>query len=201
MQGSRAQPYRVRIGIDRVRQAGVGHGWSARSPTAPGTRAKLLAGEMPEDIEDVFAALGLSLFPAAAGELSMDCSCPDWEVPCKHLAAAFYLLAEAFDDDPFAHPGLARPRAGGSAGQPARRPQRRSAGRTAPSRPGAPLADCLDSFFAMPAPLPVTPPATSSTSVLDQVPPLSLALRGHPIADLLRPAYDCFGAADLQPDP
>jgi len=53
----------------------------------------------------------------------------------------------------------------------------------------------------MPAPLPVTPPATSSASVLDQVPPLSLALRGHPIASLLRPAYDCFGAAEPQPDP
>ena len=32
----------------------------------------------------------------------MDCNCPDWEVPCKHLAAVCYVLAEAFDDDPFA---------------------------------------------------------------------------------------------------
>ena len=31
----------------------------------------------------------------------MRCSCPDSEVPCKHLAATFYLLAEAFDEDPF----------------------------------------------------------------------------------------------------
>jgi uncharacterized Zn finger protein len=31
----------------------------------------------------------------------MHCSCPDWEVPCKHLAAVCYVLAEAFDDDPF----------------------------------------------------------------------------------------------------
>ena len=63
--------------------------------------ATLLAGGMPDDIEDVFAGVGLSLFPASAGELSLDCSCPDWEVPCKHLAATFYLLAESFDDDPF----------------------------------------------------------------------------------------------------
>ena len=56
-----------------------------------------------------------------------------------------------------------------------------------------PLADCLGSFFALPAPLPVTsPPAASSASVLDQVPPLSLVLRGHPLADLLRPAYESF---------
>jgi uncharacterized Zn finger protein len=31
----------------------------------------------------------------------MHCSCPDWGVPCKHLAAVCYVLAEAFDDDPF----------------------------------------------------------------------------------------------------
>ncbi len=29
------------------------------------------------------------------------CSCPDWENPCKHMAAVYYLLAEAFDADPF----------------------------------------------------------------------------------------------------
>ena len=31
----------------------------------------------------------------------MHCSCPDWEVPCKHLAAVCYVLAEEFDHDPF----------------------------------------------------------------------------------------------------
>jgi len=34
--------------------------------------------------------------------MEMSCSRPDWEVPCKHLAAVCYVLAEAFDDDPFA---------------------------------------------------------------------------------------------------
>ena len=63
--------------------------------------ATLLAGQMPADIEDVFAAVGLSLFPRSADDLSLDCTCPDWEVPCKHLAAVFYLLAAHFDDDPF----------------------------------------------------------------------------------------------------
>ena len=31
----------------------------------------------------------------------MRCSCPDWGVPCKHLAAVCYVLAEEFDRDPF----------------------------------------------------------------------------------------------------
>ena len=63
--------------------------------------AQLLAGEMPAELEQVFAAAGAPLFPARATDLKMSCSCPDREVPCKHLAATFYLLAESFDDDPF----------------------------------------------------------------------------------------------------
>jgi uncharacterized Zn finger protein len=100
VQGSRPRPYRVRVGITaygklewtKLERALAENAWYT---------AALLAGEMPDDIEDLFAGLGLPLFPAAAAELSMDCSCPDWEVPCKHVAAVFYLLAEAFDDDPF----------------------------------------------------------------------------------------------------
>src|SRR4030081_318407 len=73
--------------------------------------AKLLAGEMPREIEDAFSACKLSLFPAAGRELASACSCPDWASPCKHVAAAFYILAEAFDADPFlVSPGGAGPR-------------------------------------------------------------------------------------------
>jgi Uncharacterized conserved protein len=157
VQGSRARPYRVRVGNAaygklewaKIERALADNAWYA---------AKLLAGEMPDDIEDVFAGLGLPLFPAAAGELSMDCSCPDWEIPCKHLAAAFYLVAEAFDDDPFtilAWRGrereelLANLQAARSGGPPAA-----DSNETA----GTPLTDCLDSYFALQADLPTTAP-------------------------------------------
>ncbi|MFZ5869695.1 MAG: SWIM zinc finger family protein [Actinomycetota bacterium] len=63
--------------------------------------ARLLAGEMPADLEDVLAAAGAPLFPERASDLTMTCSCPDVAVPCKHIAATFYLLAESFDEDPF----------------------------------------------------------------------------------------------------
>jgi uncharacterized Zn finger protein len=63
--------------------------------------ARLLAGEMPEDIEEVFESARLSLFPHRLRDLETDCSCPDWSNPCKHTAAVFYLLAEEFDRDPF----------------------------------------------------------------------------------------------------
>ena len=63
--------------------------------------AKLLAGEMPPDIERVFQEEGMSLFPMKGNDLKTDCSCPDWSNPCKHIAAVYYLLGEEFDRDPF----------------------------------------------------------------------------------------------------
>ena len=100
VQGSRKRPYDVRIGV-----AVLGDADWARVEEAMASRAvflaRLLAGEMPNEIEEAFAATRLSLFPATADDLESDCSCPDWENPCKHIAAVYYLLAEAFDRDPF----------------------------------------------------------------------------------------------------
>ena len=100
VQGSRPKPYAVTIQVtvlahkqwDRLVES-----LSAQALFA----AKLLAGEMPEDIEKVFAEASLSLFPEQQADLVTDCSCPDWSNPCKHVAAVYYLLGEEFDRDPF----------------------------------------------------------------------------------------------------
>lgn len=100
VQGSRPAPYRVRV---RVRPF-TGAEWD-RAERALAEQAlflaALLAGEMPPDVEEAFGAAGLSLFPAAPEDLAGECSCPDWASPCKHVAATLYILAEAFDADPF----------------------------------------------------------------------------------------------------
>lgn len=62
---------------------------------------KLLAGEMPVDIEAIFQHVGLSLFPQTPRDIGFTCSCPDWGNPCKHAAAVYYLIAEQLDVDPF----------------------------------------------------------------------------------------------------
>jgi uncharacterized Zn finger protein len=100
VQGSRAKPYRVFIETDVL----TGPEWeeieslmASRAVFA----ARLLADEMPEEIEQVFVGSSTTLFPTSADELDSACSCPDWENPCKHIAAVYYLLAEAFDADPF----------------------------------------------------------------------------------------------------
>src|SRR3984957_19606236 len=101
VQGSRPQPYRVTITVAPLTTAQ----WrevESRLAAQALFRARLLAGEMPAEIEQVFADAGTPLFPASGRDLTMDCNCPDWGVPCKHLAAVCYVLAEAFDDDPFA---------------------------------------------------------------------------------------------------
>ena len=100
VQGSRARPYSVSIGVTVIDDPDWARVEEAMASQAV-FLARLLAGEMPHEIADAFAATGLSLFPATADDLDTDCSCPDWENPCKHVAAVYYLLAEAFDRDPF----------------------------------------------------------------------------------------------------
>ena len=100
VQGSRAQPYRVTI---TVRQLLLSE-WKQLATQLSKQAiyaAKLLAGEMPREIEKAFSEAGLSLFPEKLKEISTSCSCPDWSNPCKHVAAVYYLLGEAFDRDPF----------------------------------------------------------------------------------------------------
>lgn len=100
VQGSRGRPYQVTIGIDVI----DGADWREIEAALAGRavfRARLLAGEMPPEIEDVFAEFGIPLFPCSPHDLHLMCNCPDWGDPCKHAAAVLYVLAEAFDDDPF----------------------------------------------------------------------------------------------------
>src|SRR5204863_883072 len=63
--------------------------------------AELLDGRMPEQIDEVFRACEVSLFPETRDDCVTDCSCPDWGDPCKHVAATHYVLGEALDRDPF----------------------------------------------------------------------------------------------------
>jgi uncharacterized Zn finger protein len=100
VQGSRKDPYAVTIRVDPLpaavwRKVARVLGREARFA------AKLLASEMPEDVEEAFTRAGASLLPSSRSELRTECSCPDWSNPCKHIAAVHYLLGEEFDRDPF----------------------------------------------------------------------------------------------------
>jgi uncharacterized Zn finger protein len=100
VQGSRVRPYQVTIGLAPFSELVWAKAEIALSERALPSAA-LLAGEVPPELEQIFAEAGAPLFPRTVDDLTQRCTCPDWGVPCKHLAATFYLLAEAFDDDPF----------------------------------------------------------------------------------------------------
>lgn len=204
VQGSRATPYKVRIQVDPLTTAQ----WRRVEQALAGQalfRARLLAGEMPAEIEDVFAQCGTPLFPRSARDLEMRCSCPDWEVPCKHLAAVCYVLAEQFDADPFgmlAWRGrgrdalLAALRGGGPASGAGP-----DEGRPVLDVPAVPLPDCLDDFWSAglsPARLRALPasPATAPDLLLRLFEPPAVRVRGKDLAALLGPAYQRLAAGD-----
>jgi uncharacterized Zn finger protein len=214
VQGSRPKPYRVTIGLkpfpDRM--------WSRveRALAAQALfSAQLLAGEMPHEIEDVFASAGAPLFPETIKDLELACSCPDWSVPCKHLAATFYLLAEAFDRDPFQilywrgrdrETLLSRLRVlrGGSAaerepaGEPAAKEPVRIGSATALADLSAPpLAEAIERFWLPPVPLPQRPPTldVEPDLLLRQLPEPGPELGGSNLVDRLRPVYDQLGTS------
>jgi len=100
VQGSRKTPYKVKIQIKPLTDGEWEKVYDALAEQAIFT-AQLLAGEMPQDIEQAFDTAKVSLFPAKRGDLKTDCSCPDYANPCKHIAATHYILGERFDEDPF----------------------------------------------------------------------------------------------------
>ncbi len=100
VQGSRPTPYTVGI---RFRTLSADEWTRVIDAMADQAiyAARLLSGEMPEQIEEVFEQVGASLLPATGADMTTSCSCPDPANPCKHVAAVHYLLGERFDEDPF----------------------------------------------------------------------------------------------------
>jgi len=100
VQGGRLEPYKVNMEIDVFSK----QQWDNIMNTMVQKAifcAKLLNGEMPENIEEAFKEAGVSLFPKKQIHLITECSCPDAANPCKHIAAVHYMLGLEFDKDPF----------------------------------------------------------------------------------------------------
>jgi uncharacterized Zn finger protein len=100
VQGSASTPYEVEISFPTLKPQTWEKVFDALASKAV-FAAKLLAGDMPHEIEEAFYSAGTWLFPKDVRELGSQCTCPDFVRPCKHLAAVHYMVAEAFDEDPF----------------------------------------------------------------------------------------------------
>ena len=98
--GSRPKPYDVGIIIPPFFEADVKKLISAIAKR-PVLISKLLNRELDPEVLSIAEQCGLKVFPQQWSDLKMQCSCPDWAVPCKHLAAVIYKVSSEIDNNPF----------------------------------------------------------------------------------------------------
>ena len=100
VQGSMPRPYTVGITIPLFKQV-------AKDATVEAITSNrlflshLMTRKLPPELYDALVKKKVHLFPNKWGDLTAECSCPDWAVPCKHIAAVVYLIANEIDKNPF----------------------------------------------------------------------------------------------------
>jgi uncharacterized Zn finger protein len=188
VQGSRRRPYKVTITVEEPTDEQWGHVEAAMKAKI-GFVARLLGGEVPPDLEDVFEAAGVALFPATWGDLRASCSCPDMETPCKHIAAVLYVFADQLDGDPWLILSLR------GRGRDSLIASVSTTGSVLVSTPGDEVAPWWP--FA-PGPLPALPDVDVITdlespdqpdAIIEALEPLDVNIGGKSFTALLRPLY------------
>jgi len=97
VQGSRKTPYKVEIRISPLSETRCQEIIAACGRRVE-TLEKLLAGDFPDELKDLFTQEN-GLFPTPR-EISFSCSCPDWALMCKHVAASLYGVGARLDENP-----------------------------------------------------------------------------------------------------
>lgn len=98
VQGSSSTPYNVTVKISAL----TPKNWQALVRASQGefeSLQQLIAGKFPLALQAIFTNRQSGLFPAPS-EIAFDCSCPDWAVMCKHVAATLYGIGARLDQDP-----------------------------------------------------------------------------------------------------
>ena len=211
IQGRRQRPYVTKLHLepfDPSQREALIEAMSSQAIYA----AKLLAAELPPNIEDVFAPHGLRLFPTHPEEFKLSCSCREPEVWCKHAVCLAAMVAERLQSEPLLlfdlrglpgedlidHLRERRALAGQGAGpQPVHRPHVAGAA----THESMALAECVESFWSMPpgAALPTArrePPDVKQPLLrrLGQSP-----FEGRfPLVGLLATCYEIVGDAALR---
>ena len=98
--GTQAKPYKVTISVPKF-DANTRERLLQLVTDNPLFLSKLLNRELPPELNEACLAEGIHIFPRRWDDLKGACSCPDWAVPCKHMAAVFYLIANEIDKNPF----------------------------------------------------------------------------------------------------
>ncbi|MFN0201547.1 MAG: SWIM zinc finger family protein [Bacteroidia bacterium] len=98
--GSRPTPYKITISVPSFKEDAAKKFMSVLAKK-PALISKLLNRELAPGVSIIAEKQGLKVFPTKWSDLDMECSCPDWAVPCKHLAAVIYKVSMEIDNNPF----------------------------------------------------------------------------------------------------
>ena len=100
VQGSRRTPYDVDIVVPPFFDKEL-KPFLKELTARPALIAQMMNRELSPEVLPLAEANGLKVFPQQWTDFKMHCSCPDWAVPCKHLAAVIYKVSAEIDNDPF----------------------------------------------------------------------------------------------------
>ncbi|MEZ4772713.1 MAG: DEAD/DEAH box helicase [Bacteroidia bacterium] len=100
VQGTRPNPYQVDIKLTPFSPKEKATLLSLITEN-PFFLSQLLNREVPAELHEACENADIHLFPRSWRDMHGSCSCPDWAVPCKHMAAALYLTANEIDKNPF----------------------------------------------------------------------------------------------------
>lgn len=100
VQGSRATPYKIKIVVPLFSEAEKDR-LMAEVANFPAVLSSLTNHELDPSILTLARLAEVQIFPLSWKYFEMDCSCPDWAVPCKHIAAVIYVLSQEIDANPF----------------------------------------------------------------------------------------------------
>lgn len=98
--GSRPSPYKVNLIVPPFFEDQV-ELLMTEIIKRPALISKLLNRELDPEMLTIAETVGLKVFPRQWTDFKMQCSCPDWAVPCKHLAAVIYMVSREIDNNPF----------------------------------------------------------------------------------------------------
>ena len=100
VKGSRPRPYKVTLSMGPISKSSV-NTMLDKVMEYPSIISKLLNGKLDPQLLELASSVGIKLFPTSSRDMKMKCSCPDYAVPCKHLAASIYKVCADVDNDPF----------------------------------------------------------------------------------------------------
>ncbi|GHS91483.1 helicase [Bacteroidia bacterium] len=100
VQGTRPSPYKVTVIVPPFFEKDI-EILMTKIIERPVLISKLLNRELDPEILTIAEQAGLKVFPRQWTDFKMQCTCPDWAVPCKHLASVIYMISREIDNNPF----------------------------------------------------------------------------------------------------